>query len=69
MQKKTPIKQKSSLEDSLRLNLKPQALVMTPCRACNGTGRCFTNDIGARGIEYLYRDNCLICHGKGFVNG
>ena len=29
----------------------------------------FHIDIGARGIEFLFRDNCLICHGRAFVNG
>ena len=40
---------------------------MIPCKACNGGGRARLVDIGARGIEYLYRDNCLICHGSGFA--
>ena len=65
----TQIKPKSSLEDSLRLNLPPKALVMTACQACNGTGRCLTPDIGASGTEYLFRADCLICHGRAFVNG
>ena len=69
MQKKTPIKQKTSLESSLRLNLPPKPLVMQVCQACEGTGRCYTNDVGASGIEYLFRADCLICHGKAFVNG
>jgi len=57
------------LESSLRLDLKPKALAMQPCSACDGTGRCYTNDIGARGIEYLFRADCLVCHGVAFVNG
>ena len=40
---------------------------MRACQACNGTGRCRTVDIGARGIEYLFRDNCMICHGAGLI--
>jgi DnaJ-class molecular chaperone len=42
---------------------------MQPCPACNGTGRARLVDVGASGIEYLFRDNCLICHGKAFING
>ena len=43
----------------------PQTLTVQPCQACNGTGRARLVDIGARGIEYLYRADCLICHGSG----
>jgi hypothetical protein len=51
------------------LDLKPKPLTMLPCSACNGTGRCYTNDIGATGTEYLFRADCLVCHGVAFVNG
>ena len=62
-------RQRNSLESSLRLDLPPKPIRLIACQACNGTGRCYTNDIGASGTEYLFRADCLVCHGRAFVNG
>ena len=35
------------------------------CRLCDGYGKIYRNDIGARGIEYFYLEECDVCNGKG----
>ena len=37
------------------------------CPLCDGYGKIYRNDIGARGIEYFYLEKCDTCHGKGQV--
>ena len=38
----------------------------SPCRLCDGHGKIYRNDIGARGVEYFYLEECDRCNGKGF---
>ena len=36
------------------------------CRLCDGHGKIYRNDVGARGIEFFYLEHCDRCDGKGF---
>lgn len=37
------------------------------CDGCNGGGTVYLIDIGFRGMEYKYKDNCLKCGGTGYL--
>ena len=48
------------------LNLSNVIKRPSKCRLCDGHGKIYRNDIGARGIEYFYLEECDRCYGKGF---
>ena len=49
------------------LNLSNVIKRPSKCRLCDGHGKIYRNDIGARGIEYFYLEECdRRCYGKGF---
>jgi DnaJ-class molecular chaperone len=56
--------QRNNLNNSLNLS----NVIKRPskCRLCDGHGKIYRNDIGARGIEYFYLEECDRCYGKGF---
>lgn len=37
------------------------------CDGCNGGGTVYLIDVGFRGMEYKYKDNCLKCGGTGYL--
>ena len=50
------------------LNLSNVIKRPSKCRLCDGHGKIYRNDVGARGIEYFYLEKCDTCHGKGQIN-
>ena len=56
--------QRKKLNNSLNLS----NVIKRPskCRLCDGHGKIYRNDVGARGIEYFYLEECDRCYGKGF---
>ena len=60
----TPDQRTNQLNSSLNLS----NVIKRPskCRLCDGHGKIYRNDIGARGIEYFYLEECDRCYGKGF---
>ena len=48
------------------LNLSNVIKRPSKCRLCDGHGKIYRNDIGARGIEYFYLEERDRCYGKGY---